>query len=153
MGLVGLFDVVCYKHVAPLGLAATAAAERARSGRFNYIIMQVLKPSPLWYLNYRVLTSVCCRGLWVWPTPWLLVPHTETPSDAQKFVHERQERSSCGDLGLWIGVGSGGAFQRQAGKAPLFSSPNSPSRPKSMLPVVSEILRLMPQRLHITFIT
>ena len=64
--------------------------ERARSGRFDYIIVQVLKPSPLWYLNYRVLTTVCCRGLWVWPTPWPLGPYTETPSDAQKFFHERQ---------------------------------------------------------------
>jgi len=37
--------------------------ERARSGRFDYIIMQVLKPSPLWYLNYRMLGRVGTVGM------------------------------------------------------------------------------------------
>ena len=48
--------------------------ERARSGRFDYIIVQVLKPSPLWYLNYRVLTTVCCRSPWGRPKPLSLGP-------------------------------------------------------------------------------
>jgi hypothetical protein len=73
--------------------------ERARSGRFDYIIVQVLKPSPLWYLNYRVLTIVCCRDPWVWPTPWPLGTYTETPSDAQKYFRVRHKRADCGDLG------------------------------------------------------
>ena len=63
--------------------------KRAGSGRLDYIIVQVFKPSPLWYLNYRVLTTVRCRGPWVWPTPWPLGPHTETPRDAQKYFRER----------------------------------------------------------------
>jgi hypothetical protein len=49
--------------------------------------MQVLKLSPLWYLSYRVLTTVCCRGPWVRPKPLSPGPYTETPSDAQKFYH------------------------------------------------------------------